>query len=719
MRNDNLIDNQVNFELILRTVPGYVYWKDRNSVYLGCNQNVAILLGLPKTTDIVGKIESDLPWGNIAEIVNKGRADDQRVIETASSFITEDRLGIKNEYGLEIILRTEKAPLFDEEKNIIAILGVGIDITMQKYQEQQKLEGAIASEKYYSAKILSEQETIFSSLETAVSETTGQSFHHRLPAQYYIDEMSSFLENIILKMPAYVFVKDKNFKYLFCNEAVNNEFLGLPSPKDIIGKTDYDFGWDKALVDKYRKVDEEIIRTGRSVLGIEEVVYSSQGIPLCLHVNKIPILNKTGEVIGIVGVNIDITAQKEAEQRKMEAQMEAESLKLEMERERQQKEMLEIEKKSQQFLTEQQEKFKEIVERAVHDINTPLQVISSGINSCDELPEEKLTRLQKAIKNVSKILDDLAKNYKIKIDSHLSKNESRQDLLIIDFVADVLDEKKFQYLKHPISFKLDTTDAVKTAHIDAQSGRLRRALSNLINNAIDALPKNNGVIRVELDANEESVSINICDNGHGMTLEAVQRILDRVSFTENKTNGHGIGLQQVWDALEFNRGTMKIESTINKGTSFKLSFPRFESANWIAQEIVLYSDTILLILEDEKSLHETWKIYLGSMIGRSRADQVKYFSEGAEALNFVSTLTEEEHKRVLLLADYELTNQKRTGLDVIVSSKITNAILITGHTNDAEIRNAALKQGITLLPKQLIADIPITIEKGLSKATGV
>jgi two-component system, OmpR family, aerobic respiration control sensor histidine kinase ArcB len=706
----------IDFEFLLKSVPGYVYWKDRNSVYRGCNQNVANLIGLPTTSDIIGKTDFDLPWGNNLDIVNKARADDQHVITTGQSLTTEVYLNIRNEQGLETILRTEKVPLLDDEKNIIGVLGISIDISNEKHQEQQKLDQVVAQEKRHAEKILSAQEEIFSLLESAVSDVTGQTFFQRLPAQQYIDEMRNFFENIIQKMPGYVYLKDKNFKYLFCNEIASSELLGFSSPKEIIGKTDYDFGWDKELVDAYRKIDVEIVQTGQAKLGVEEVVYTSKQERLYLHVNKMPLFNKTGDVIGIIGISIDITAQKEAELRELKAQKEAEKLKLEMERERQQKELLELEKKSQQFLAEQQEKFKEIVEKAVHDINTPLQVISSGLNSCDELPEDKLTRLQKAINNVSKILNDLAKNYKIKIDSPLSKKESRQDLLIVELVVDVLDDKKFQYLKYPISFEFSATEAVKTAHIDAQSGQLRRALSNLINNAIDALPKNNGVINVELDASEDSISITIGDNGCGMTPEAVQRILKRISFTENKTNGHGVGLQQVWDALEYNRGTMKIESTVGKGTSFKLTFPRFVSTNWIAQEIVLYQDTILVILEDEKSLHETWSIYLGSILGRSRADKVKYFSEGLEALNFVNALTEEESKRVLLLADYELANQKRTGLDIIVSSKVANAMIITGHANDAGIRNAALKHKVALLPKQLIADIPIRLEKKPAKA---
>lgn len=635
-----------------RNAPGLYFSKDINGVYTACNDTFARLVGMHLPEEVIGKNDYEL---SCREQANTLRENDQEIITSGHEKVFEEFVILAN--GERVTYLVTKRPVFDDTHTVVGLSGFCIDIT--RYKEEAR-------------------------------------------------NAQLNLEQVVACMPGSVYWKNREGVYLGCNDELADLF-GLPR-SEVPGKTDYDFakklGWSDEIVDAFVTKDREIIASGEARLGFEEPPFKfANGKVIHQLDNKMPLRDISGNVVGVVGIGIDITERKRAES-------EAALLKLEMERERQKNEMLQLEKKAQQFLAEQQAKFKEIVEKAVHDLNSPLQLISTGINSCNGvLPEEQLTQLQRSYGNVLSILKDLAKNYKIKTDSLFSKNESRQDLLIMDFLADVLDEKKLQYIKHPISFEFSTTEAAKAAHIDAQSGRLRRALSNLLNNAIDALPKNNGVIKVALDASEESVFITICDNGHGMTPETVQRILERVSFTENKTNGHGIGLQQVWEALEYNRGTMKIESTIGKGTSFILAFPRFQPTNWIAQEIVLYRDTILLILEDEKSFHVSWDIYLSSKIGRSRATQVKYFCEGAEAFNFVSGLAEEERKRVLLLADYELANQTLTGLDVIISCNMTNAILITGHANDAEIRHAALRQGITLLPKQLISDTPIRLVK--------
>jgi len=629
-------------------VQASIYWKDLDGRYLVCNKYMLNMLGLIRREDVIGKIDADLLDSDVAGAI---RINDQIAVEEGA-YEGEENITLAN--GKKVWYWSIKSQLLNAYGEVVGINGSSFSIHAHKARMELEKRRAVLNE--------------------------------RLQISQIIDLVN-----------ASIYWKDLKGTMLGCNQYVLDMF-GASEKDQLIGKNEYEF-LPKEEAEKINKIDQSVIENGRYVG--EETFTIADGKEITVLTVKNQLRDNEGNVIGLVGTSLDITAKKEAE-----------SLKLEMERERQQNKILQLEKKAQQFLAEQQAKFKEIVEKAVHDINSPLQLISTGINSCNGvLPEEQLTQLQKAYGNVLSILKDLAKNYKIKVDSPVSKNESRQDLLIMDFLADVLDEKKLQYLKYAISFEFGTTEAAKNAHIDAQSGRLRRALSNLLNNAIDALPKNNGVIKVALDASEESVSITIRDNGHGMTPEAVQRIVERVSFTENKPDGHGIGLQQVWEALEYNRGTMKIESTIGKGTSIKLSFPRFQPTNWIAQEIVLYHDTILLILEDEKSFHVSWDIYLSSKIGRSRAAQIKYFCDGAEALSFVSALAEDERKRVLLLADYELANQQLTGLDVIISCNMTNAILITGHANDAEIRHAALKQGITLLPKQLISDTPIRLVK--------
>jgi PAS domain S-box-containing protein len=130
--------------------------------------------------------------------------------------------------------------------------------------------------------------------------------------------ISDIDNNYILEhMPGYIYWKDLNFRYVFANESIIKS-LGFSNGDDIIGKTDYDFGWDKSTVDQYRKLDEKILKFGQAVYNIEETVITKDGQQLQLLVNKVPVRNKSGEIVGILGINIDIGDKKEAERLKLE-----------------------------------------------------------------------------------------------------------------------------------------------------------------------------------------------------------------------------------------------------------------------------------------------------------------------------------------------------------------------------------------------------------------
>lgn len=126
----------INFESIIKLSPGYIYWKDLNSVYLGCNQNLAQISGLDTPEDIIGKTDYDFFWGkkNAAQFIK----DDKHVIKTRAVHISEYALPAESA-DEEVIIRTEKSPLFDHNGQVIGVLGVATDMTAERKAEQLKL----------------------------------------------------------------------------------------------------------------------------------------------------------------------------------------------------------------------------------------------------------------------------------------------------------------------------------------------------------------------------------------------------------------------------------------------------------------------------------------------------------------------------------------------------------------------------------------------------
>lgn len=132
---EELRSSQEMLRNILDHFPGVVFWKDRNSVYLGCNRAFAAAADLDAPTDIVGKTDFDLPWARTE--AQAYRDDDRAVIQSGqpkldileSQFQADGRIAW---------FHTSKIPLADGDGNIIGILGTSTDIT-ERRQAQESL----------------------------------------------------------------------------------------------------------------------------------------------------------------------------------------------------------------------------------------------------------------------------------------------------------------------------------------------------------------------------------------------------------------------------------------------------------------------------------------------------------------------------------------------------------------------------------------------------
>ncbi|MEQ8224470.1 MAG: PocR ligand-binding domain-containing protein [Candidatus Eremiobacterota bacterium] len=119
---------------IMNSIPQSVFWKDRNSVYMGCNQVFAEAVGIDNTEEIKGKTDFDLPWPEDETKVY--RADDREVMEKniIKRHIIEP---LQQSDGKRLIIDTTKIPLTDQDGNIYGILGVYDDITERKKAEEE------------------------------------------------------------------------------------------------------------------------------------------------------------------------------------------------------------------------------------------------------------------------------------------------------------------------------------------------------------------------------------------------------------------------------------------------------------------------------------------------------------------------------------------------------------------------------------------------------
>lgn len=110
-----------------------------------------------------------------------------------------------------------------------------------------------------------------------------------------IEKTQKLAEEQILRLfvnniPQFLFWKDKDCVYLGCNENFATS-AGFSTPEEVIGKTDYDFPWSKEEADFFRKVDKEVMNSGKVQLNFEESQTLKDGSKKWLSTSKIPIFD--------------------------------------------------------------------------------------------------------------------------------------------------------------------------------------------------------------------------------------------------------------------------------------------------------------------------------------------------------------------------------------------------------------------------------------------
>ncbi len=117
-------------------------------------------------------------------------------------------------------------------------------------------------------------------------------------------------------------------------------------------------------------------------------------------------------------------------------------------------------------------------------------------------------------------------------------------------------------LDHPLIMSLD-------------EDMLRLALTNLLRNALSALPKEGGEIHLGLSEEEHLVKISVCDNGIGIPLPQQEKIFE--PYFTTKENGSGLGLTLVYKVIKEHAGSISVSSPLAEnqtGTCFTITLPK-------------------------------------------------------------------------------------------------------------------------------------------------
>jgi CheY-like chemotaxis protein/anti-sigma regulatory factor (Ser/Thr protein kinase) len=222
----------------------------------------------------------------------------------------------------------------------------------------------------------------------------------------------------------------------------------------------------------------------------------------------------------------------------------------------------------------------QIASGIAHDINNALspaalytQSLLTHEPALSGRAREQLAVIQRAIEDVAQTVQRMRAFYLPRgLEPTLAPVDANQIL------REVIELTRARWSNMPqergVVVEVQTDMAADLPRILGAESEVRDALTNLMLNAVDALPEGGKVIlRTRFDSRDDQVIIEIQDNGVGMTETTRSRCLEPF-FTTKGERGTGLGLPSVFGMLQRHGGELEIDSELGVGTTMRLVFPR-------------------------------------------------------------------------------------------------------------------------------------------------
>ncbi|MGZ3772578.1 MAG: sensor histidine kinase [Pseudobdellovibrionaceae bacterium] len=372
-----------------------------------------------------------------------------------------------------------------------------------------------------------------------------------------------------------------------------------------------------------------------------------------------------------------------------------------------------------------------IAKQVAHDIRSPLSALTMVASTLKDIPEDRRVLIRNATQRINDIANDLLERAKtptsangslhsntatISVDESQTPPEStNQSTEFIPALVDIIiSEKRMQYREYAgLEIEVDLKNSFG-AFAKVNSNELKRVISNLVNNAVEAFNDFQGKVTVgvrKVDINKSPmIEIFVKDNGRGIPAHLISKLGQAgVSFGKSSSSqsGSGLGLYHAKKTIESFGGDLQIESTEGVGSVIHLLLPLAESPKWFANKIDLTGKKYLVSVDDDISIHQIWAGRLQSL-GFNNLEHIKF--QSSEAFEQYVNSNINKLRQTFFLVDYELLNQPKTGLDVIEDLGIEKySILVTSRYEEPAIQERSVRLNLTLLPKALAGFVPMVM----------
>lgn len=280
----------------------------------------------------------------------------------------------------------------------------------------------------------------------------------------------------------------------------------------------------------------------------------------------VPLHSADGKIVQWIGTNTDISEQikiKEAEAEKAKLELITRQLDL------QRQELIGLNKAKDEFIS-----------LASHQLRTPATGVKQFLGMLiegygGELTPEQMRFAKRSYESNEReitIINDLLKV--AQIDAGKMKLQ-RQKVDIAKLIQEILDEQHSQFNERNQEISYQKKAGQIIASVDKD--RLRMVLENLVDNASKYTPARKKIVISLSKAKDNSVKINIKDEGVGIPKQDIDKIFNKFVRIDNQLSvmvgGSGLGLYLVKKIVDLHDGRISVRSTLGKGTVFTLSLP--------------------------------------------------------------------------------------------------------------------------------------------------
>jgi PAS domain S-box-containing protein len=510
----------------------------------------------------------------------------------------------------------------------------------------------------------------------------GPSTLQRADADHTERSSQQLLQAVIDNSTAVVYVKDLSGRYLLVNRRYEEIFR--LSRGWIVGKTDYEV-FSKENAAAFRAVDEQVLAAGGAV-ELEEVAPLDDG-PHTYISSKCPLYDSEGKVYALCGISTDITERLRGE-RKQQQQLRQ----LELSNRDLQQAYDELRRSQQNLL--QQERLRALGQMAsgvAHDINNAISPVGLYTESLLEREPNLSDRARSYLITIQRAIDDVAQTVGRMREFYRPREPkfTLEPVHLNRIVEQVVELTRVRWSNEPqekgIVIELVTDLAANLPLVMAADAEIRDALTNLVFNAVDAMPEG-GVLmlrtlvttphRVDQNDTAREVSLEVSDSGVGMDESTRSQCLEPF-FTTKGERGTGLGLAMVYGATQRNNAALVIESSLGKGTTVRLGFAAAPSAAMVVAQAEakrpLRSLRILMV-DDDPLIIESLRDIL-----QCDGHQVTAVDGGQAGIDaFMAAKRNGGFDAVITDLGMPYVDGRRVAMAIKEASPVTPVILLTG-----------------------------------------